>query len=777
MINWEKNHVFFVVGGEMKASRQLLKQVFAAGAAAVALSAGAVGASVIDAPHNETNNIKCGQCHAYSLWWTYSPAASSANPPYNVIADAVCDTCHGPGKAQFNKVTHSSANMGGDHSVAGPWERKCVDCHNPHFQEQLSYLPGAPDYTAADLAQAGGVYLAQGTMSAITDNGDGTTTFAYADLLTDPAWADMSLWTEKSGNAGRGLLVALSYETAEKTYEIAAVDPVAMTITVQSGAEPIPAAYENAHFGVTYGQLVKAGIKVWDSLDPQTVTEKTVKFFDSKNNGFVDTDLSDDGGVATGVCQVCHYNTLHYNQNGQENVAGDPISHYVGYTCTDCHNTSLGFKPEYIDHNTFIFRTGAAGQPTCGNGAVGCHIPDDFPDVVSDIHKRACVKCHNGSPPVLYDTYDGDKIANGPNDPPNWPTANVSDPDITPNNGYCWDCHGSYFDFHQNKTDHSADSRTGLPQVVGRDNCTIACHFHDKKDVVTGVHDKAGAGGTASCEKCHDLAVGGQLRDASTVTLAQQITPGDCATCHTTIGSGVFNHPGAMDHSGQVVFEVPPNVSPCYGTNGCHSGDPAYGVHAANTCSTCHDSQGGLYGTAKFYTDGTVATCGTCHPTVTASDDHWIVNQAAPVVVMDDSSPAVYGLGYPPVVIDAAATVSDAEQNWSGGRLTVQITAGADAADSISIGTDSTLVLSGATVLVNGTAVATLDAPSETGGRPFVVRFNAAATDNDVTAVLNHITFATSGSTTGQRTVTFTATDGAGASGAATRSVDVVVVM
>jgi len=755
----------------MKIPKILSKTCLLAAAISLMGAVSASATSVIDAPHNESNNIACGRCHTYSLWWTYSPTSAPDIEAYRAVTDTVCNSCHGPGMAEFNKLTHSSTSMGRNHSVSGAWDRMCVDCHDPHLQEQLTYLPANPDFSQNDLAQGGGVYLAQGTMDQIADNGDNTTSFTYSNLLAAPPWDDMSLWTQKSGNSGRGLMLVLNYAAAEQTYEIIDANSTTSTLTVQSGADPIdPTTYNGSNFGVIYGQLIKTTINTRDELDGNnTVIPKTVRFLDARNDGFVDTDLSDNNGVATGICQVCHYNTLHYNANGTENANGDPISHYTG-RCTACHEIANGFKPQFIDHDSFINRTSLDGQTTCGSGTTGCHIPPAFGNVVTDIHKFDCAKCHNGAPPTLQTTFSGPKIAGGPNDPPNWPTANVADDNVTPNQGFCGDCHGAYFTAHQHKDDHSQNSYTGQPQVVGNPNCTDACHFHDlsQKDIITGVHDGAGAGGDAPCNHCHDVAAGGQIRTPSAGSVAQAITPGDCTGCHTTIASDISAHPKAIDHTGQVEFEPS-----CYNTSGCHSGNAAQGVHATNSCATCHATNWALKPVAYFYTDGTTATCTTCHPTVTATDDHWVVVNSAPALTVNNTE-LLYTDGSNATAIDANATVSDSEQNWDGGTLVSQITSGSDTADTLSIAADANVTISGPEVWVNGVHAADLYASSKTGSAPFTIALTAAATNAEVEAICRHLTFYTN-TNAGSRTVTITVTDGAGGQATASRVITVII--
>ncbi len=88
-------------------------------------------ASIIDAPHNETNFVSCSTCHNYSLWWQSSPITDSG--VRETISNAICLNCH-------EETGHSSVGMGDAHrDELGLWSLPCVDCHSVHLQEQLNW--------------------------------------------------------------------------------------------------------------------------------------------------------------------------------------------------------------------------------------------------------------------------------------------------------------------------------------------------------------------------------------------------------------------------------------------------------------------------------------------------------------------------------------------------------------------------------------------------------------------------------------------------------------
>ncbi|MDA8159403.1 MAG: hypothetical protein M0T76_01580, partial [Desulfobacteraceae bacterium] len=87
-----------------------MKRLVSIGGLIMALAVAAIGrASVIDAPHNDTNGISCTTCHTYSLWWQYSPASPTSTPDKATVVVALCSTCHGAGGSAPQVLTHSSA--------------------------------------------------------------------------------------------------------------------------------------------------------------------------------------------------------------------------------------------------------------------------------------------------------------------------------------------------------------------------------------------------------------------------------------------------------------------------------------------------------------------------------------------------------------------------------------------------------------------------------------------------------------------------------------------
>lgn len=519
-------------------------------------------ASVVDTPHNETNAITCGTCHSYSIWWRYSPVFTTSD--YPTVADSVCNQCHGSAGPAFVKAGHSTASMGGaPHPVAGTWSTKCVDCHDPHLQQQVRWLPSSPLFN--DGSMAGGLFLVEGKMTAITDNLDGTTTFHFDNGLAKPGWGDSAHWTMKSGHDGRGLILALGYGKAEHTYEVvAASTPAALpsvlpasgegTITVQTGSAALPTEYENTPFGLFYGQLIKNLIKTPNS------GSRSVKFFDGKD-GLVTTSAT----PRDGVCQVCHTVTKYWRNNG-DTAPNTWEQHNPTITCTSCHYSESGFKPSGGPH-TFLGDT-----PICKV----CHTSGDM----LAIHNNNCQHCHT-TPPALAD-------------PANKPLVSAI------LRGTCQDCHG--VKAHPSATAHNHRQKTA--------SCED-CHTVANAAAVDALHQN-------DCTTCHGYA-GVKLSPgtvANAITTGMSGTDVDCQTCH------VDDHVAITDITAMDYF-INPSVNMACGT--CHV--PAYGGPAHNnlqtvtTCSSCHffislDEGGNPVGTpGDFNSIWSVhkQDCFTCH--------------------------------------------------------------------------------------------------------------------------------------------------------------------
>ncbi len=355
-------------------------------------------ADIIDAPHNGTNGIVCSDCHTYSVWWQFSPTSQSPAPhSHTDIVDSICTRCHRDGGSALSVNSHSSQGMGNMHRTElGDWSTACTDCHDPHIQAQLYWL-GTED---ADLLLVTGTIVASSLHAVLNPDGSGTTTFQYTSIVAKDGWSDTALWSAKTG-IGRGMILVVSRENGENTFEITNVDAGTSEITVQG---IINGSFDGANFGITYGQLIKSNI---NSVD--------IKFFDPKNGDFVDTANNH------GLCQVCHTQTNHFKKDDAD-PASDHQSAIDGNNkvgaeanCIMCHMHNRGFGPgsDSGQHKSHL-----AGGMLC----TSCHaqgIPDPLTSTLCDAchqdgaggspnatdyranwdneaYKLSCDGCHNG---------------------------------------------------------------------------------------------------------------------------------------------------------------------------------------------------------------------------------------------------------------------------------------------------------------------------------------------------------------------------------------------
>ncbi|WP_144394703.1 putative Ig domain-containing protein [Pleionea sediminis] len=151
-----------------------------------------------------------------------------------------------------------------------------------------------------------------------------------------------------------------------------------------------------------------------------------------------------------------------------------------------------------------------------------------------------------------------------------------------------------------------------------------------------------------------------------------------------------------------------------------------------------------------------------------------------PTISIDNSTLA-FTEGDGVTQVDSAASISDADgdADWNGGTLVAQITANNEAADQLSIPDNvvGTINTSGTNLLNGGTTIGTLSASegTVTSGTALTITFNANATNALVQQTLQAIHYNNTSSTpgTGNRTVTFTATDTNAGSANDTRTISV----
>ena len=157
-----------------------------------------------------------------------------------------------------------------------------------------------------------------------------------------------------------------------------------------------------------------------------------------------------------------------------------------------------------------------------------------------------------------------------------------------------------------------------------------------------------------------------------------------------------------------------------------------------------------------------------------------VTKNTAPVLTVGSTIPVFRVTPGTAILIDSAATVTDADStNFAGGQLTVRISAAATTNDRLTIRNQGPstgqITVSGSNVLYGGIIIGTYS--GGTGTAALVVNFNQNATAAATRALVRNITFSTTGSstaTTQRRTLTLQLTDGdGGTSKAVTKRIDV----
>lgn len=595
-------------------------------------------AAVLDAPHTPANGVYCGHCHSYSLWWQFSP--SDATPNRAAIVEALCASCHNGNTPAPTAVTHSSAALGSLHraDILPPsgWSRTCLDCHDPHFQQQLRGWSGAPGVADTDL------FLIQGTITAVRNNGS-TIDYLLDPAKTKAAWSDPADWIAKNG-PGRGLILVVSSGGMENSYQIKASSGNGSTGSLTVNGQ-IEAASLGKGFGLIYGQLIKQQIQVDPDLDG-TFEMADVKFWDGKG-GFVDGDGSD--GI-NGICQVCHGQTKHFLSNStpdtHENILGQ--SNAATLRCTMCHAHHLAFGH------------GSDGGSSC----TGCHNDQkDNQNGTYTYSKHAehlelelkCSRCHDtlhmrdaGSAVILKDNthlaattvcanchHDGTDLtpADG-NNPPNVDVASVKAAWSEPSSTFsCNGCHNlppSYPSGTPKANSHPAHANSGY-------TCET-CHYATTTNGVDLIGAGSLPGSGAHTNNVYDIAakpglsinydpashtcsnVSSACHGSSQPTWGQTFT---CSICHLA----------AADVDDFTTNQTPAQISSGQWSTTGHGrptsehyddlvpGDGAGNPGAGLSCEYCHDKSVGHFDAANplrlaNFTPGQPNNvCWVCHKT------------------------------------------------------------------------------------------------------------------------------------------------------------------
>jgi hypothetical protein len=524
--------------------------------------------AAIDAPHNASNTMNCGDCHGQTLlnspFWTNSE-------DYDII----CTSCH----------TGTGAPYAASHA-----EKQCRDCHNPHYQRQKMYKN----------TDAGNLYLATGKITSCTHNcdgtynpgngtynNDGTSILTYESITYKPGWNAEKLndKTVKGGNDKRSAILFPNVTRLGYNYPITAVDtPALNTITVKGNVTeslcpqtpPCPVSHVPYScdlsvpktFSAIYGQYIKDVIAV-------SGTNKQVKSYDRKGiNSFADGD-----GIYNGLCEICHTQTKYHKDDG----SGEP--HYPAVRCTICHLHMDGFADS--DHTG---RTGADCEDCHGhddgwNGGSyygtmqshsthtendsddlkgpnipcsDCHNTSSYPDFADGATTLAstivCNNCH--SPGGAYDGVN-DAVIGAKN---NWRNGVYASPTLKAGKEkWCAGC-------HDNQPANSKADATGInaPNIAG-DNITFGFYVNGHKSRL--------------CSECHDLNI--NHIDGSPRTYAFN------STYYGPSQSGIAYASGYRLRyiDGEVPLMIPSNYNITFSYNAQTMKDNAFRL-----CFDCHQS-------------------------------------------------------------------------------------------------------------------------------------------------------------------------------------------
>lgn len=587
-------------------------------------------AYALDAPHNNTNTISCYDCHDF----------------ISQPSDTICLSCHinasGGGYSKPNApkvITHSSENTSTKYGV---WETKCRDCHRVHFQEQFQI------YGAA-------AYLGTGTITSVTDNGNGTTTFGYSNFIEQrPGWSDFLKWGKKTANE-RGLILLPNLGNLAVNFEIfsAAANTITVTGSINSSF-PGMVSIGNT-FALIYGQNIRA-----NAITPSGLL-KSVSFFDKTGNksfayndqlaGDIDGDGNPDDMIPDGICQVCHTNTEHFRSNGI--LAGIGLHNGLsGTDCSVCHKHTEGFSAAGACKSCHGFPpvNNALGGPDglaeneggTGSTSPGAHAKH----ATSSGLNYPCGTCHTGGMPAsaIYDkiiqfgfnalgvyktgNYDGRTTpANGysysSGDPGTIVTntgtktcgniychgstmASNGGTDTTPvwddpSTGACGTCHGATAANPPAKAAH--EKHTKLFTNRGHEYACTLCHnlsasqhVNNKAEVVFSTSDRKTAGGSYS----------------GTDTMLDAY--GDCSNiyCHSNVQT---SPPG-----GALTYKTPNwGDLPFEACDGCHEGPSEhFSMPVSGNATGSHVKHAG-YGSFPCYTchasDPSQEGCQSCHTT------------------------------------------------------------------------------------------------------------------------------------------------------------------
>ncbi|MBU0479561.1 MAG: hypothetical protein KKG47_00535 [Proteobacteria bacterium] len=588
-----------------------------------------------DTPHNESNGIRCNDCHVHPAYDNHVPGNID-----DTVNNVICLGCHGPEGTAPQHTLHSDLEINGTET----WTTQCIDCHDPHFQDNIRSWAGIdPDAYLA----TGTVVTTLATTSPEANYPAGKTTISYSGLSALPDWSDPSTWNAKGGHSdkssaeddSRGLILMINYENLGDTYEIIAADNSTITL---KGRLPTS---DGLNFAILYGQSLRSYM-----LDANGNGEKYIKSFSPLNStgadrGFVDSSTSQ---TPFGICQVCHPRTVLYWNN--DNSGNGATVHGPNAPCMVCHQHTAGFAPG-ADHANFLtgdancvschtsFEKAEAGHPSC----YSCHPVTSL--FINNVTVRAESVTNHGALEASPDhSFDGaDRLIDGSG-------RYIRDQNFT--KVTCVICHVGK---GANWKDHDSDTHP-IAITATTDNSCETCHVSvtGPFNTVNEVHFNGGTA-VASCTLCHNPA------DGTLISLAANHTSpsSNCKTCH---GGGKHNpapdHPSVYE-GGQNNIVEPAAIQGGCSAAACHGAAPDIPARHLNrktvtfpqgmTCQSCHTPGSKLDdATVAAAIAAGVSTAASPEPPACA-DCHGA--QTEPHGYVDHVAPGYNG--YPPIMVDA----------------------------------------------------------------------------------------------------------------------------
>jgi|GEM_PF-5678915 len=276
--------------------------------------------SSLDAPHNSTNEVSCGNCHyidtATPPFW-----ASTFNDADDTPANNICWNCHNDVNAEMME-THGSVTLGGNYTSAawpdttglfGGWTVRCIDCHSPHEQKQF-WSFGAEASLVSGYIDSAEAYNAAMNQTRLT-------------LV--PVTGKTSEW---ANNRWKGYIFFTNTAHGTFSFQIESSETDSQgnrRLTVRGNATNVVGVW----FHVLYGKMIKSSIN-----------GRYVKFFGKPSEGTKYSYIDNDGNQQrTGICETCHTQT-HYYAYYDNKTTRHAYSIDNSSDCMRCHYHAIAFK-------------------------------------------------------------------------------------------------------------------------------------------------------------------------------------------------------------------------------------------------------------------------------------------------------------------------------------------------------------------------------------------------------------------------------------------------